>query len=252
MATSLRVQALIVLVLGCVASLGLRKRVAGASALPMRWREKLGDVRVWALMAMAFFAAASRFAQLLCFPAFARASGLTDASATNVLYALGATFLAGSIAGGLVADRSGYVGGIGLSELVMGFFTLVLWAPSSSPAPMYIYAVLFGLCSGALAALLPAAVAQLLGAPRLASSLGLVIAVSMPAILITAPAAIRFLALADQKRSTAWLAAVSGVLSLIAGFIGLTLPLLQRRHLHKEVQREAADAFPVPPSRPSA
>ncbi|KAJ1770159.1 hypothetical protein LPJ74_003446 [Coemansia sp. RSA 1843] len=245
MAASLQLHALVVLVLGLAASLGLRKRIEAnsGSMVPVRWRSRLMDARVWALMAMALFAAASRFAQFLCLPAFARANGLRHDDASNVIYALGASLLVGAIGGGLCADRTGYVAGLGLSELLMGAFTLVLWAPASSPAPMFIYAVLFGLCSGALAAVLPAVVAQMFGVPRLASTIGLVVVVTMPAILVSVPAAARFLDLADHHRSTAWLTAISGVLSLVAGVLGLTLPLLERRHRRRMVQHDTASAF---------
>ncbi|KAJ2548209.1 Golgi transport complex subunit 3 [Coemansia sp. RSA 1933] len=221
MATALQVQALVVLVLGGGAALGLRKRIEANrwSSVPVQWRARLGDARVWALAVMAILAASSRFAQLLCLPAFARANGLDGGDAVAVVYVLGASLAVGAVGAGAYADRSGYVAGLGLSELLMGAFTLVLWTPATSVVPMYIYAVLFGLCSGALAAVLPPAIAQMFGVPRLASSVGLVVCVAVPAILASVPAAARFQDLAVHRYSTAWVTAISGVLSLAAGLV---------------------------------
>ncbi|KAJ2761343.1 hypothetical protein H4S06_001256 [Coemansia sp. BCRC 34490] len=251
MAASLQAQALVVLVLGVCASLGLRPRVkAGGAATRARtaavaaarcWRHRLADARMWALMALVALATAARFAQLLCLPAFARANGVALADASRVLYAVGASLVVGAVGGGWIADRTGCVAGLGLSEVAVGAVTLVLWVPTVSPAPLYVYAVLFGLGSGGLAALLPPAAAQMFGVPRLASTIALAVTVAAtPAILLSFPAAVRFLDLADHRRSTAWLVAISGILSLLAGIAGLSLPLLERRHRRIAVQRETS------------
>ncbi|KAJ2655141.1 hypothetical protein IWW48_005696 [Coemansia sp. RSA 1200] len=251
MAASLQAQALVVLVLGVCASLGLRLRVkAGGTAARAKtaavatvrcWRHRLADARMWALMVLVALATAARFAQLLCLPAFARANGVALADASRVLYAVGASLIVGAIGGGWIADRTGYVAGLGLSEFAVGAVTLVLWVPTASPAPLYIYAALFGLGSGGFAALLPPAAAQMFGVPRLASTIALIVTVAAtPAILLSFPAAVRFLDLADHHRSTAWLVAISGILSLIAGIVGLSLPLLERRHRRIVVQRETS------------
>ncbi|KAJ2522330.1 hypothetical protein H4217_000825 [Coemansia sp. RSA 1939] len=251
MAASLQAQALVVLVLGVCASLGLRPRVkAGGAATRARtaavaaarcWRHRLADARMWALMALVALATAARFAQLLCLPAFARANGVALAEASRVLYAVGASLVVGAVGGGWIADRTGCVAGLGLSEVAVGAVTLVLWVPTVSPAPLYVYAALFGLGSGGLAALLPPAAAQMFGVPRLASTIALAVTVAAtPAILLSFPAAVRFLDLADHRRSTAWLVAISGILSLLAGIAGLSLPLLERRHRRIVVQRETS------------
>ncbi|KAJ2778197.1 hypothetical protein H4R18_004746 [Coemansia javaensis] len=239
MAVCLYVQALVTLLLGALSALGLRPRIASRSAASMHWRKKMCDLRVLALMAMALLAAAARFAQIACLPAVARAAGARD-DATGVMYAMGVAAILGMAGGGWVADRTGYVAGIGLSELVLAVFTLALYAPAKSLAPMYAFSVVFGLTTGALAAVLPAAIAQMFGTRRLASTTGLVLTAAAPALLITTPAAVRLVRLLAEGGSIAWLAAISGGLSLAAGLLGLALPLLQRRHLKALVHRAAA------------
>ncbi|KAJ1649458.1 hypothetical protein GGF38_006106, partial [Coemansia sp. RSA 25] len=63
----------------------------------------------------------------------------------------------------------------------------------NSMAPVYVYAVLFAASSGVLAAVLPPGIAQMFGSARLATTMGLVIAASTPAILIMTPVSIEFL-----------------------------------------------------------
>ncbi|KAJ2846348.1 Golgi transport complex subunit 3, partial [Coemansia brasiliensis] len=234
LAVCLYVQTIITLVLGIGSSLGLRMRIDMPNQKPafskMKWRKVLSDLRVWALMTMAFFAAAARFAQLLCLPMFARAAGV-EADTGGILYVMGAALFLGMIVGGAGADKTGYIAGIGLSELVLGIFTLVLYTPSSSVAPLYAFSAVFGLTTGTLAAVLPAAIAQMFGTTRLATSTGLVLAACAPALLATTPAALKFLHLLDKGSSTAWLSGISGVFSVIAGTIGMLLPVLQRRYI---------------------
>ncbi|KAI9472532.1 major facilitator superfamily domain-containing protein [Coemansia mojavensis] len=239
LAICLFVQTIVTLVLGIGSSLGLRMRIMPSQKPPyrMKWLKVLSDLRVLALMAMAFFAAAARFAQLLCLPMFARAAGV-EGDAGGVLYVVGAALLLGMLAGGAVADKTGYIAGIGLSELVLGIFTLVLYTPSSSIAPLYAFSVVFGLTTGTLAAVLPAAIAQMFGTSRLASSTGLVLAACAPALLATTPAALKFLHLLDKGHSTAWLSGISGVFSVVAGSIGMLLPVLQRRYVRIFAKRE--------------
>ncbi|KAJ2448607.1 hypothetical protein EV183_005351 [Coemansia sp. RSA 2336] len=239
LAICLFVQTVITLVLGIGSSLGLRVRIVPSQspAYRMKWLKALSDLRVLALMAMAFFAAAARFAQLLCLPLFARAAGVEEDTG-GVLYAMGAALLLGMLAGGACADRTGYIAGIGLSELVLGIFTLALYTPSSSIAPLYAFSVVFGLTTGTLAAVLPAAIAQMFGTNRLATSTGLVLAACAPALLATTPAALKFLHLLDKGHSTAWLSGISGVFSVVAGSIGMLLPILQRRYVRIFAKRE--------------
>ncbi|KAJ2709139.1 hypothetical protein H4R19_004403 [Coemansia spiralis] len=234
LAVCLYVQAILTLALGLVASLGLRPRVTLRSpAAAVRWRRMLCDLRVLALMAMALLAAAARFAQAVCLPAIAWAAGIRD-DATGVLYAMGAALLTGMVAGGAVADKTGYIAAVGLCELTLGVFTLVLYTPATSIGPVYVFALVVGLTTGALAAVLPAAIAQMLGSRRLATATGLVLAACAPALLATTPAVVKFIRLLADGRSVAWLSGLSGVLSLAAGVIGLTLPLLQRRHIRRQ------------------
>ncbi|KAJ2156122.1 hypothetical protein GGF46_005399 [Coemansia sp. RSA 552] len=246
MAVCLYVQTLITLVLGVASSLGLRPRVELRYAPTMHWRKVFTDLRVLTLMLMALFAAAARFAQLLSLPVLARAAGAED-DAAGVLYTMGASLLAGMIAGGAAADKTGYIAGIGLSELVLGIFTLALYTPSTTVAPMYVFAVVFGLTSGTLAAVLPGALAQMFGTKRLATTTGLVLVACAPAILATAPAAIKFLHLLEEGRSIAWLSAISGVFSVVAGILGMSLPVIQRRYIRMYTKRQSAVAWPPPP-----
>ncbi|KAJ2764584.1 hypothetical protein IWQ57_005113, partial [Coemansia nantahalensis] len=241
MAVCLYVQAVLTLVLGLAASLGLRPRVSLRSPAAMRWRQTLRDPRVLVLMATALLAAAARFAQAVCLPAIAWAAGVRD-DATNVLYVVGAALLAGMVAGGAVADKTGYIAAVGLSELVLGVFTLALFTPAKAVAPVYAFAVVFGLATGALAAVLPPAIAQMLGSRRLATATGLVLAAAAPALLATTPAAVKLTRLLADGRSVAWFCAISGALSLAAGALGMTLPLLHRRHLRRHAQRGPAVA----------
>ncbi|KAJ2437979.1 hypothetical protein GGF42_008452, partial [Coemansia sp. RSA 2424] len=181
-ALCLRVQALITLVVGAGAAFGLRTRVHLQRPIAMPWRNTVRDTRLLLLMFMALLIAAARFAQVLCLPVFARVYGATSDDAYNVLYTMGVASLMGAIIGGAVADKSGYIAGIGLCETLVGIFTLVIWAPISaaadtsehnSMAPVYVYAVLFAVSSGVLAAVLPPGIAQMFGSARLATTMGL-------------------------------------------------------------------------------
>ncbi|KAJ2806806.1 hypothetical protein H4R20_001543 [Coemansia guatemalensis] len=243
LAISLYVQTLVTLALGLISAFGLRPRVNLHAPAVMRWRRALGDLRILALMAMALFAAAARFAQLLCLPVFARTAGAEN-DIGGVVYAVGAALLVGMVLGGTAADKSGYIAGLGLSELILGLFTLALYTPSTSIAPLYVFSVVFGLTTGTLASVLPAAIAQMFGMQRLATTTGLVLSACAPALLATAPAAIRFNQLAIEGSSVAWLSAISGVFSIVAGFLGLMLPVLQRRYVKLFTRKETSYAWP--------
>ncbi|KAJ2744312.1 hypothetical protein GGI20_003069 [Coemansia sp. BCRC 34301] len=246
-ALCLRVQALITLVVGAGAAYGLRTRVQLQRPVAMQWRTTVRDTRVLLLMLMALLVAAARFAQVLCLPVFARVYGATRDDAYNVLYTMGLASLVGAIIGGAVADKSGYIAGIGLCETLVGVFTLVIWAPTAaaslqtlSAAPVYVYAALFALSSGVLAAVLPPGVAQMFGSARLATTMGLIIAASAPAIFVMMPVTITFLDMLESRHSTAWLVAASGILSILAGCLGFFLPVLQRRHARHVLRRQSS------------
>ncbi|KAJ2587913.1 hypothetical protein IWW49_003245 [Coemansia sp. RSA 1797] len=190
-------------------------------------------------MLMALFASCARFAQLLCLPVFARSLGAAS-DATGVLYATGASLLVGMVCGGFAADLTGYIAGIGLSELILGLFTLVLYTPSKSPAPLYVFSVVFGLTTGTMASVLPASIAQMFGTPRVASTTGLVLAACAPTLLATTPAALKFMHLLEEGKTVAWMAGMSGAFSVVAGCIGMMLPVLQRRYVRMFTKKEAA------------
>ncbi|PIA17573.1 hypothetical protein COEREDRAFT_7537 [Coemansia reversa NRRL 1564] len=194
-------------------------------------------------MAMALFAAAARFAQLLCLPIFARMAGAEN-NIGGVLYTVGAALLVGMVLGGTAADKFGYIAGLGLSEVILGLFTLAMYTPSTSITPLYVFAVVFGLTTGTLTSVLPAAIAQMFGMQRLATTTGLVIAACAPALLFTTPAAIKFNYLVIEGSSVARLSAISGVLSIIAGFLGLMLPVLQRRYVESFTRKETTCVWP--------
>ncbi|KAJ2078323.1 hypothetical protein H4R24_004562 [Coemansia sp. RSA 988] len=236
-------QTLVTLTLGLVSAFGLRTRVRLHSPAVMRWRRALGDLRILTLMTMALFAAAARFAQLLCLPIFARAAGAEN-DIGGVVYTVGAALLVGMVLGGTAADKSGYIAGLGLSELILGLFTLALYTPSASIAPLYVFSVVFGLTTGTLASVLPAAIAQMFGVQRLATTTGLVIAACAPALLATTPAAIKFNQLAIEGSSVSWLSAISGVFSIVAGVLGLMLPVLQRRYVRLFTRKETSYSWP--------
>ncbi|KAJ2491371.1 hypothetical protein IWW37_002360 [Coemansia sp. RSA 2050] len=243
-AQCLRAQALITLLVGSGASYGLRTRVQLQRPVAMQWRQTLRDARVLLLVLMALLIAAARYAQVLCLPVFARVYGADRDTAYNILYTIGAASLCGAIIGGAVADRSGYIAGIGLCESLVGVFTLVIWTPIAaaqvSTASIYLYAALFAFSSGVLTAVLPPGVAQMFGSARLATTMGLVIAASAPAVLIMTPVSIEFFAMLGNHHSTAWLIAISGVLSILAGCLGFLLPVLQRRHARLVLRRQSS------------
>ncbi|KAJ2006835.1 hypothetical protein H4R26_001146 [Coemansia thaxteri] len=240
-AICLRVQALITLILGAVAAFGLHTRVQLQRPVAMQWRSMAHDPRVLLLLVMSLLVAAARFAQALCLPVFARVHGASRNDAYNIIYAMGAASLVGAVLGGKVADRTGYIAGIGLCELLMGLFTLVIWLPAaeSTISPVYIYCVAYGVSLGVFAAVLPPGIAQMFGSARLATTMGLVVTASAPAILIMTPASIKFLDVLGSGYSTAWLIALSGVFSLVAGCLGFLLPYLQRRHARQVLRRQS-------------
>ncbi|KAJ2150235.1 hypothetical protein IWW43_002519 [Coemansia sp. RSA 1935] len=239
LAICLYVQTILTLACGTASAMGLRNRIDlhGPSGR-MKWRV-LKDARIWALMLMALFASCARFAQLLCLPVFARSLGVAS-DATGVLYATGASLLVGMVCGGFAADSTGYIAGIGLSELILGLFTLVLYTPSKSPAPLYVFSVVFGLTTGTMASVLPASIAQMFGTPRVASTTGLVLAACAPTLLATTPAALKFMHLLEEGKTVAWMAGMSGAFSVVAGCIGMLLPVLQRRYVRMFTKKEAA------------
>ncbi|KAJ2247607.1 hypothetical protein GGI13_004978 [Coemansia sp. RSA 455] len=243
-ALCLRAQALITLVVGAGAAYGLRTRVQLQRPVSMQWQKTMRDTRVLLLMLMAFLIAAARFAQILCLPVFARVYGADQDTTYNILYTMGAASLCGAIIGGSVADKSGYIAGIGLCEALVGLFTLIIWTPIAaaqvSAASIYVYAALFAVSSGVLAAVLPPGVAQMFGSARLATTMGLVIAASAPAIIIMTPVSVKFFDMLGNRHSTAWLVAISGILSILAGCLGFLLPVLQRRHARLVLRRQSS------------
>ncbi|KAJ1893840.1 hypothetical protein LPJ66_005528 [Kickxella alabastrina] len=230
LATSLRVQALLTLILGALASWGLRPRVHVPRAPPLGLHAR--DARLPALMLLVLFASAARCIQLLCLPSFARTTtGGSDVDGTNVLYALSAASLAGVLLGALLCDKCPATWPmLGLSELITAVLTLCIWVPAKSLAPMFVYAVLAGISSGSLATALPVVCDRLFGQSRLPTILGFVLAAGCPAVLAITPAAIKFSTLLSDGKSTAWLTGISGIFSLLAAAAGFLLPFLQKRY----------------------
>ncbi|KAJ1945789.1 hypothetical protein EC988_005676 [Linderina pennispora] len=228
MQTAMRVQALVALVSGSVGSAGLQTRVAVARPRKITWKV-FYDMRLAVLALVALLAGASLTLQLLCLPGFAHLLGMAER--LHAVYALGAAACVGLVAGGLVADRTGYIAGIGLSQLAMGVFTLALWLPARGPAVFFAYVVCYGLAIGVLGAVLPASIMQMFGIARAFTMLGIATMAAAVGVLATLPMAVEFQQRASQNRSVQFLIGIGGGLSILAGIAALLLPYLQRRHL---------------------
>lgn len=232
-AMCLRIQALLTVVVGTLGSVCLRTRVLCPKPMPMDWSGMFKDSRMWVIWMLVLFAAGSRFAQSLCLPFFVQYHQLDQMSVVYLLISVGLAFLVGAIVGGALADATGYVAGIGICECAMAIFTLAIWTPTATEkgplAPAFIYSVMFGLSSGALASVLPSALAQMMGINRMATFVGWVVVPSAPAILVTMPVAVEFMKEMRAERAVSWVVGISGACSLVAGVLAFWLPVLQKR-----------------------
>ncbi|KAJ1943437.1 hypothetical protein FBU59_002913 [Linderina macrospora] len=231
LATALRVQALIALVVGVVSAIGMQTRVMFTKPAKMLWNKTLRDTRTVVLMTVAFLAGVAHFAQHLCMPGFSQLLGMQGAQTLEVVYISSGATVVGLVLSGIVADRTGYIAGIGLSQFAMGVFTLALWLPAKSKSLYYAYAVVYGLTAGVLGAVVPASVVQMFGIARAFTMLGVTVSMAGLGMLLTLPAIINFQHQISEHKSVQYLIGISGGLSILSGIIALLLPYLQRRHL---------------------
>ncbi|MBI5257189.1 MAG: MFS transporter [Burkholderiales bacterium] len=174
--STLQVLALGVLLLGCGATLLLRrapsataKGFAAVAGVPLGQALRSAEFR-WLYVA-ALFASPSMFIPFAHVSAAARDLGVAPARAVGLVGLIGIGSLAGRFAIGWLADRLGRARTLALAQASMGLSYLV-WAAADGYGAMAVFALWMGLSYGGAVALMPALCMDLFGARAVSSVLG--------------------------------------------------------------------------------
>jgi MFS family permease len=136
-----------------------------------------GAVGVFALYVPPFF-----------LPLFASSIGLSASMGAGLVGGFGAATAIGRLLGGWLCDRVGAFNAVAISALVNSISMLAIWPVSSSPPPLFIFAIINGCANGSFFVALPTAVTAL--APgSAAASVSLMTSFWTPGYLLGAPLA---------------------------------------------------------------
>ncbi|KAJ2863606.1 hypothetical protein GGI22_001915 [Coemansia erecta] len=99
--------------------------------------------------------------------------GMPSAWSANISSILNAGSVVGRITTGMLADYIGALNALLVTAFISSLAVLVLWLPFKSLGTLIAAAVLFGFASGSVMSLVPVVTANMFGAKRLASIMGL-------------------------------------------------------------------------------
>lgn len=129
---------------------------------------------------VAFFAL---FPPLFFLPSYASRMGASPNITKYILTIANAGSVVGRIAPGYIGDKIGRVNSLIPCLFFSGLTPLVFWLPCKSDALLIIFAVTFGISSGAVVSLGPATLGQLFGVKDLKSRLSFFLLLSAPGCL---------------------------------------------------------------------
>ena len=172
---AMRVLALVVLVLGLLASALLRRAPsagqAGGTASGLSLRETLRTPTFrWFYLAVVL-ASPVMFIPFAHLSASARDLGLQETLAVGLVGLIGIGSLVGRFAIGLLADRLGRAQTLVLMQLSMAL-SYLLWATAGGHTLLALFALWFGLSYGSIVSLLPAICMDYFGGKAVASVVG--------------------------------------------------------------------------------
>ncbi len=156
-------------------------------------------------------------------PEFAHGRGASPVAAAALVGLIGAASVAGRMALGAVADRTGIMWLYKLCTLALGL-SYALWILSAGYGWLVVFALTMGSAYGGLVALAPAMVAELFGVERLGALLGTLYTGSAISALVGPPIAGLVI---DTTGSYLWAAAFAGS-ACVTGFF-ILIPVRRAR-----------------------
>jgi predicted MFS family arabinose efflux permease len=172
--------------------------------------------RLWVSSLLASIAIYVPFVYL---PEFAQHQGVSRVAAATLVGMIGGASVAGRMALGVVADRTGIMWLYKLCTLALGL-SYALWIVTSGYGWLVVFALTMGAAYGGLVALVPAVVAELFGVQGLGAVLGTLYTSSSISALVGPPLAGLVI---DRSGSYQWAAAFAGC-ACVAGFF-IIVPL---------------------------
>jgi MFS family permease len=173
---ALRTLALSVLLVGCCATLLLRRApLAGASASGERpglsLAETLRSRRFWWLYLAVALAGPSMFIPFAHASAAARDLGIAESRAVGLVGLIGIGSLVGRFVIGALADRLGRLQTLTLVQASAGL-SYLLWGAAGGYTALAVFALWFGLSYGGIVSLLPAICMDLFGPRAVSGTIG--------------------------------------------------------------------------------
>ncbi|KAJ2078233.1 hypothetical protein H4R24_004622 [Coemansia sp. RSA 988] len=232
---SLRINGLIIIVVGCAASPLLRSRLKAARTEQFIDFASLKNVRFVMLFFSSLFACAGYFMPFYFMPSYVVVViGQPSNWGANISSILNAGSIAGRLLVGISADYMGPLNALIVSTLMSTIAVLVMWLPFKSLEVMIAAAVVFGFFSGSLVSLVPVVTANLFGIKRIPSILGLLLISYMIGMLISSPVGGALLDKYGNGVDFTWLIVYNGIFFCLAVVTQLILrTILTRRVWHK-------------------
>lgn len=153
----------------------------------------LNDYHFALFLSSNFIAFFALFPPLFFLPSFAHSMNASPNITKYILTMANAGSILGRILPGFLGDKIGRLNSLIPCLAFSGLFPLVFWLPARGDALLIIFAIAFGISSGAVVSLGPATIGQLFGVSNLKSRLSLFLMLSGPGSLAGAAIAGSFL-----------------------------------------------------------
>ncbi|PIA13039.1 MFS general substrate transporter [Coemansia reversa NRRL 1564] len=229
---SLRINGLIIIVVGCVASLLLRSRLKVSHSERLIDFSSLKNVRFVLLFFASLFSCGGYFMPYYFMPSYAVvALGRSTNWGANISSILNAGSIAGRLLVGFSADFIGPLNALIISTIMSTIAVLMMWLPCKSLGVMIGSAMVFGFFSGSLVSLVPVVTANLFGIKRLPSILGLLLISYMIGTLVSSPVGGALLEKYGNGVNFTWLIVYNGIFFCLAIVTQLILRILLARKL---------------------
>ncbi|CAI6096011.1 unnamed protein product [Clonostachys chloroleuca] len=122
-------------------------------------------------------------------PLFASSIELSSSMGAGLVAGFGASTAMGRLIGGWFCDRVGAVNALAITTLGNSLSMFAIWPVSSSPPPLFVFAILNGCANGSFFVALPTAVASIAASGSAAASVSLMIFFWAPGYLVGPPLA---------------------------------------------------------------
>ncbi|KAI9359227.1 major facilitator superfamily transporter [Zopfochytrium polystomum] len=243
LAWTFRVLACIMLAVNLPASLILKSR---AKREPLLSGKKLvnwptfKDARFTLLLVGSSIALFPLYVPPFFLPLYANSIGLTASMSSMILAGYNLSSALGRLSFGVFADSMlGSLNSIVGCLLLVGVSTLVIWPFATTVAPLIIFGVVNGLCSGGMFSLFPGTVANIFGSRDLSQVFSLIVAFWLPGYFLGSPIAGYLLQAFGGPNAGigAYRPAIfyAGALSLMSAGFMLAVRVIQDRNLFKRI-----------------